>query len=835
MIKKNDQIVCNSKSLQAKAKRKLKRRKSIGVKNLKDKINFFKHVHKILNYHPEGETASKEEEVKKQPSSSSKKRVKEYKNETDSINNKSDNNSRIPILDNDQSKRISKFSDQEASRFADEERMGTILSSLKDKWIPRTSTKSDIICEYPKRNTIESEENANDSKARLNKYNRGNSLFAELASKDKSLNYSSEINYTNDQINSDNSIFFKTDKMKPKLPPLKGVGKAADIITRNLIEEEVDTPNSETEDVDIFPQTKFRNTVAVSKYVQQLTPGEQFTFASRNASQCNNTEQSINNENSELAFKFNIPISSFSSKFLNGRCSTFKFLDHVTPKMERYSLQKRSAISRAKTSSMTRNTEYTLRNQSNLSNIKQNNYMLEDGGEIDLSKNLRGSKILKQMTDPFIIKFFDHEDVIEGDESTRLAHTTSKRITVQVVFIVLIILFINPFLGPENYTETMSRFEFHNNQLASFLASGRTDLLTKLIYKTLYNEQFRLEQDLSIIEFGFINNMTRSNYNLTSTFQNDVIFKNETAFNTTRLDDRIYISNDYFYLVYNKQNLNALHSILNITRVIFIALCLWLFSFFFVYDINNYVVIPLEEIFNIMREKKITTEMLYYNVDKALESDMMQLRNLYEEILNIEKFFRTMSCLIVRVIGIRFYSYFKSRILAESELDLNQDNRCISIGYIMICKIRNFDQLVKKYDIDISTLLSRVINIIDLTVYEHFGEIMRIDGDTIVVFFDNNFLYNEIADTEIIKDEKLLKLSQVYQANFSIISAIKIISRIRFYIEDENIDINLVLHKGKLNQFLINTSNKVENCLYSKHLKQAFSIAVNYYLTLGKF
>jgi ribosomal protein L31E len=505
------------------------------------------------------------------------------------------------------------------------------------------------------------------------------------------------------------------------------------------------------------------------------------------------------------------------------RDSAFSFLNkfNISP------VRSKKKLSKFKTTCIRPNRAYTIKDDDITTNI---NEMKPSNSLTEITKSIvNGSRGSKQTQDDhYTMKFFEdfHSEV---NNNTKLAISTSKVITMRVVLIVLIIMFLDPFINIDNYTNTEDSYSFQADLMANYLATNKIDRLLFNLDKIINNDSFKADNDFELIEVGFSDSLAREAYNITEIFQSDLIFKNETLYNNTRTADRVYVDNPYFYIVYSIQYTNELTSILSIIRIFFIAACLWLFSFFFVFDVNNLVIIPLEELFNVMKTKKIENESLYYDVDKAIEADFKQYTNVYEDILCIEKFFRIMSCLVVKVIGIRYYDFFRPRIVADIDLNLNKETNLNLKGYILVCRIANFNHLINKLGEEICPLLSKIIGIIDLTVFENYGEIMKINCDTIIVFFDRTYLEN-------LKDEKVtgtgskinfkVKVERVKKllANLCLLSAIHIISRVKFLIKTpEMIDLNISLHKGKLHSFLINTNNKVDICIYSKNLRKVLN------------
>ncbi len=62
--------------------------------------------------------------------------------------------------------------------------------------------------------------------------------------------------------------------------------------------------------------------------------------------------------------------------------------------------------------------------------------------------------------------------------------------------------------------------------------------------------------------------------------------------------------------------------------------------------------IPLEDLFNTIKSRKIYTESICYEVDDIVEHQKSSFNQLYEEeIFEFENFFRNMSHMLIKVLG----------------------------------------------------------------------------------------------------------------------------------------------------------------------------------------
>jgi hypothetical protein len=519
------------------------------------------------------------------------------------------------------------------------------------------------------------------------------------------------------------------------------------------------------------------------------------------------------------------------------RTSAFHFLENISPAKKSMISAQTLFKSSTKTFMLNEHIDIEIEPEADKSSPKRNKRKTSKKEVFTLNR----SKLnILDNDDTFSLKFFQNneEETKERPTNQKLATLLSTRVNIRVIFIILILLFVSPMLDNENYMHPESVYQYEINRLANLMCTGQYDSFFEQLDIMLHDETFIEDNHFEVIEFGFADYRLRSQFGLTGAFDNDIIFRDDEAYSHTRTDDRIYVDNAYFYLIYNYHDHNQFHATLNLVKIFFIGLNLWWFSFSFMFDINKSVVVPLEEIFNTMRNKVIRTESLYYDMDKAFEKEINQL-NYYEEIFNLEKFFRKTSCIIIRSLGIRFYNFFIPRILAKVDHLSKKGMSTQMKGYLMVIKLRNFESLITQKEGKFVTLYSKIIAIIDLCIFEHFGEIIKIDNDTIIIFFDINFLETEKEESEGVEKQYLSLVSLLqnrenlnkFLANFSLLAAIHIQSRLKYFndSEGEDVELNISLHKGKLNQFIINTLEKVDICIHSNYLKKCLQINVTHY------
>ena len=71
----------------------------------------------------------------------------------------------------------------------------------------------------------------------------------------------------------------------------------------------------------------------------------------------------------------------------------------------------------------------------------------------------------------------------------------------------------------------------------------------------------------------------------------------------------------------------------------------------------------------------------------------------------------------------------------------------------MLVRIRNLELLNSFYKEKFTAIYSYILDIINLTVFEHFGEVVSFDYDKIFCLWDN-IVKNKIRDTKSFKKDK---------------------------------------------------------------------------------
>ena len=140
------------------------------------------------------------------------------------------------------------------------------------------------------------------------------------------------------------------------------------------------------------------------------------------------------------------------------------------------------------------------------------------------------------------------------------------------------------------------------------------------------------------------------------------------------------------------------------------------------------------------------------------EDDLKALYKKYQEVFIIDDYFRAMGFNIIKVIGIRSYNFFKPRIFAEETPKGGAFFRLR--GIIMVICINDYNTLCEIYGELFNVLISSILNIVDLTAFEHFGEIIKIDGNKILLFWDEDSF--ETSEEDLNKDLSSFESKKVF-------------------------------------------------------------------------
>jgi hypothetical protein len=392
------------------------------------------------------------------------------------------------------------------------------------------------------------------------------------------------------------------------------------------------------------------------------------------------------------------------------------------------------------------------------------------------------NKIKHQM--PFKLKILDEFKNLNLKEYPRLAVSLSKMTTIRLVMLILLILFTLPYLDYDKYMdpEEINNYNFELNLFDTWLNHNPNDtsFFVSKVNQMILNSTYITLQTPDIISFGFKNRSSMCNYaKLCEIFESEKIYFDLEKFNMTRSDDKILFEQNDLFLVYSINHENKIEALLQICKIIFVSTLLFLGSFIFLKDSNKFVVLPLEDTFERIKEIKFRQDNFFLdlyqedilnkfskdenritlNHKPSTKSFPAQLHN--EEINMIRNNYIKMSKLIINVFGLRVFNYLESKIMNEEqnlgsgsfvEYDTyKEEKKSVAIEHppffkvnaVILClEVTNLDQLCVEFGEYITKIFSHIIEICDLTSFEYFGEIFKIEGNKIFMLWDQGKVYS---------------------------------------------------------------------------------------------
>jgi hypothetical protein len=287
-------------------------------------------------------------------------------------------------------------------------------------------------------------------------------------------------------------------------------------------------------------------------------------------------------------------------------------------------------------------------------------------------------------------------------------------------------------------------------------------------------------QTPDLISFGFKNRSSMCSYSkLCEIFDSEKIYFDIEKFNLTRSNDKILFEKNDLYLVYNINQENKIEALLQICKIIFVSTLLFLGSFIFLKDSNEFVVLPLEDTFERIKEIKFRQDNFFLDLyqdnllNKFSKTENQnttktrfasQLQN--EEINMIKKSFIKMSKLIINVFGLRVFNYLESKIINENqnlgsasfvEYEANMEEEkhveiehppFFKINSVILCiEVTNLDLLCVEFGEYITQIFSHIVEICDITSFEYFGEIFKRLSKKLIRFltFQENHTLNKTS------------------------------------------------------------------------------------------
>jgi protein required for attachment to host cells len=334
---------------------------------------------------------------------------------------------------------------------------------------------------------------------------------------------------------------------------------------------------------------------------------------------------------------------------------------------------------------------------------------------------------------------------------------------------------------------------------------------------------------------------------------------------------KIHIETPDLFLVYETVYDSDLEVILGIFKILYVAILLWSGSFLFMKDMNKFITIPLEHTFDTIKNHQMHIEDIYYNIDDYLRIHGIKAKkNIYDaEIQLIEMYYFKSSQNIIKILGLRSYRFFKHKILNFIEnIDDSNINPFFKLrGVVMVIRL-NIDEMISYLGENISIVYSKIIEMIDLTCLEHFGELLKFDNNTLLIFWDTKKItdkenekhyddddeeddnsHSENSNSYKIELDKLPNEQNEFKnilfskiknnahkllfVDLALISAIKILSRIKFektlnnLFYDltglnliDNIKINIAIDKARITNYITYSDTRVESVYVSKSINQ---------------
>ena len=507
----------------------------------------------------------------------------------------------------------------------------------------------------------------------------------------------------------------------------------------------------------------------------------------------------------------------------------------------------------------------------------------------------------------------------ENLKTPKLALALSKKITIIVILIILCLLFSEPFFITSSFINNyIDQYTYEIKLMDEYLSKNKTNSFLKHYDKYFRNiTNYNSIQNNLFLQIGFSNRGDYCNFFPENCVGNDtlnssldvVYFENTDSLIDSRRTQSVYIEYNYLYAIYDVSWFIKLGSILNLLKIMLVAFMLWIGSFIFLKDVYEMVVKPLEFI-----SKKITIQqnnlekILQFNDDRKIEEELTQNEDEKEKIV-MKKFHKMMETtefstfikkngvLLIKILGSKSkyflkiaFNYLNYKVLSKELEILEQVKPLPQQNYkaiIMVIKIKDYKELLNYYQENFTEIYSLIINIIDLTLFEYFGEIITLNQDIIMAIFDESkylkssksenklscmqpeSISNENSDHSLIDDE--LDLHEEYHSfegskNFSInsneflndeneeikiesselknmnilalISALKIIARIRYHpvlkkkLNEYNssktsVSLQISLEKGIVSQHILNTDYKVETIYTGKDIKKCLDYNVS--------
>ena len=251
-----------------------------------------------------------------------------------------------------------------------------------------------------------------------------------------------------------------------------------------------------------------------------------------------------------------------------------------------------------------------------------------------------------------MLKFFNVNQ--EKNKYTKLSLLFSKRMTIKVIFFILTMLFVSPFLDYKSYgtIKKHNSYEYLANYLDKQLKDNKSNLVHTFIDSKIKNEKVRNDLIGDLISIGFKNRTDSCKYfqSFCNIYLDKYFYNDETKFKELRTKSKCaYYDTDFIIVIYSIDNYNNLNSIFTITKIIFISFVLWLGALLFLKDSNKYAVLPLEQITTYIDNIQENTEDLLFDIKK----DKNILNNVSLEMEQFVKFFMEKIRILIRILGLK--------------------------------------------------------------------------------------------------------------------------------------------------------------------------------------
>jgi len=370
----------------------------------------------------------------------------------------------------------------------------------------------------------------------------------------------------------------------------------------------------------------------------------------------------------------------------------------------------------------------------------------------------------------FTINFFKNQEVEDNSIYPKISSIISKLTTIRIVFIILILVLVFNIFVVELFTDKSYAVEFELDVLETYLKTGQVDYFKKILHNFIERkEMFNTTDNKEVIEFGFVNYKKMCSFNLCNE-EHEIKEYHYSTDNTTNYtivyhDDHLAHEIRHYDKLLFKSRDQVLYAILNffpehkyiyifhLCSYIFSFLMLFVFSLYTLFDISKYIIKPINTVYKKIIDLTVNIENLYIKEEKdkiILENQELNKKDgnlkdskdkdnedqIYQEFSLLEQSIKKFSIEIVRLTGYKTFSYLISKLFKPNKL--SEKNPYLKYkSVIMVIRLSFFEDLVIK-DKNYINIISKIIEIIDLTIFEHFGVVIQQNKDEILVTWEEN-------------------------------------------------------------------------------------------------